>query len=91
MKYVFKQIDEWTPSETTVEFTTDSLETILKQFEFFLRGSGYHFDGTIDIAPNEEYFPDELYEQMDVMPHIVNSLLNPPSFNATGLTGQNAN
>jgi hypothetical protein len=55
MKYVFKQIDSYTPSETTVEFEADSLETILEQFEFFLKGSGYKISGTLDIVyPDEE-------------------------------------
>lgn len=55
MKYVFKQIDSYTPSETTVEFEADSLETILEQFEMFLKGSGYQISGTLDIVyPDEE-------------------------------------
>lgn len=55
MKYIFKQIDSYTPSETTVEFETDSLETILEQFEFFLKGSGYKISGTLDVVyPDEE-------------------------------------
>ncbi len=94
MKYVFKQIDGYTPAETTVEFQADSLGTIFQQFEFFLRGSGFHFDGTIDIVSTDEdnnFFSGDMYDEMDVMPSIVNSLMNPPSFSATGLTGQNAN
>lgn len=55
MKYIFKQIDSYTPSETTVEFEADSLETILEQFEFFLKGSGYKISGTLDVVyPDEE-------------------------------------
>ena len=77
------------------EFRADDLTTMLENFESFLRGAGFHFDGMLDIVkPDEEFeetFSGEIYEQMDVMPHIVNSLMNPPSFNATRLTGQNAN
>ena len=58
MKYIFKQIDNFTPSETTVEFTADTLSTILEQFEMFLRGSGFHFTGNLDFIPEEEYFGD---------------------------------
>lgn len=54
MKYIFKQVDDWTPSETTVEFTADSLETILEQFQFFLRGAGYNFEGVLDFVVEEE-------------------------------------
>ncbi len=61
MKYVFKQIDSYTPSETTVEFEADSLETILEQFEFFLKGSGYQISGTLDIVyPDEEINYDDI-------------------------------
>jgi hypothetical protein len=61
MKYVFKQIDSYTPSETTVEFEADSLETILEQFEMFLKGSGYQISGTLDIVyPEEEINYDDI-------------------------------
>ena len=58
MKYIFKQIDEYTPSETTVEFTTDTINGIFEQFQFFLKGCGYVFNGQIDIVPDEEYYGD---------------------------------
>ena len=62
MKYVFKQIDTYTPSETTVEFTADTLSTVLEQFEMFLRGSGFYFTGNLDFVHDEEtpdpYVPD---------------------------------
>ena len=95
MKYIFKQIDDYTPSTTTVKFDADSLDTIMQQFQFFLKGSGFHFDGIIDVVPTDEtdddVFIGDMYDETDVMPHIVNSLMNPPTFNATGMTGQNAN
>lgn len=82
-------------SKHTTEFQADDLTTMLENFESFLRGAGFHFDGVLDVVkPEEEMyesFSGELYEQMDVMPHIVRDLMNPPSFNATGFTGQNAN
>ena len=58
MKYIFKQIDNFTPSETTVEFTADTLSTILEQFEMFIRGCGFHPSGTLDFIPDEEYYGD---------------------------------
>ena len=42
-------------SKRTVEFYADSLNQILSEFETFLRGSGYHFDGNIDIVEEESY------------------------------------
>ena len=54
MKYIFKQVDNFTPSETTVEFTADALSTILEQFEMFLRGSGFQFNGNLDFVSDDE-------------------------------------
>ena len=55
MKYIFTQVDDYTPSQTTQEFTSDSLNVVLMQFEMFLRGSGFVINGTLDIVPEEEY------------------------------------
>ena len=57
MKYIFKQVDNFTPSETTIEFTADTLSKILEQFEMFLRGSGFQFNGTLDFV-QDEFTPD---------------------------------
>jgi hypothetical protein len=58
MKYIFKQIDNISgrSAETTVEFSADYLPDILEQFEMFLRGSGFHFSGTLDFVSDEEYY-----------------------------------
>jgi hypothetical protein len=52
MKYIFKQIDDISghKSETTLEFSADSLPDILEHFEMFLRGSGFHPSGTLDFV-----------------------------------------
>ena len=36
-------------SKRKIEFTADSLSHVLEQFEMFLRGCGYVFEGQIDI------------------------------------------
>ena len=41
-------------STTTREFECDYLPEVLEEFEIFLRGCGYYFDGRIDIT-NEDY------------------------------------
>ena len=68
MKYIFKQIDNFTPSETTVEFTADTLSILLEQFELFLRGSGFHFTGNLDFIPEEEYFGEAETQEVPVHP-----------------------
>ncbi len=97
MKYVFKQIDNYTPSETTIEFTADSLMTVLEQFEFFLKGSGFYFNGKLDIVNEDEWNEDndgvEEFKtpQYDIFSDeqakqrwnaTIHSLMNPPRFRA---------
>jgi hypothetical protein len=97
MKYVFKQIDDYTPSETTIEFTADSLMTVLEQFEFFLKGSGFYFNGKLDIVNEDEWNEDndgvEEFKtpQYDIFSDeqakqrwnaTIHSLMNPPRFRA---------
>lgn len=101
MKYVFKQIDDYTPSETTIEFTADSLMTVLEQFEFFLKGSGFYFNGKLDIVNEDEWNEDndgvEEFKtpQYDIFSDeqakqrwnaTVHSLMNPPKFRANATT-----
>jgi len=101
MKYVFKQIDDYTPSETTIEFTADSLITVLEQFEFFLKGSGFYFNGKLDIVNEDEWNEDndgvEEFEtpQYDSFSDeqakqrwnaTIHSLMNPPKFRANATT-----
>jgi len=101
MKYVFKQIDDYTPSETTIEFTADSLITVLEQFEFFLKGSGFYFNGKLDIVNEDEWNEDndgvEEFKtpQYDIFSDeqakqrwnaTIHSLMNPPRFRANATT-----
>ena len=74
MKYVFKQIDDISRANavTTLEFSADTLSTVLEQFELFLKGSGFQFDGNLDFInlddgfdefePAEEHYEDEVHE-----------------------------
>jgi hypothetical protein len=60
MKYIFKQVDNISGhnAETTIEFSADTLSTILEHFEMFIRGCGFHPSGTLDFIPDEEYYGD---------------------------------
>jgi hypothetical protein len=44
-------------SKSTVEFSAVLLEDILEEFEYFLKGSGFHFDGKVTIE--QETWPVE--------------------------------
>ena len=58
MKYIFKQIDNISGhnAETTIEFSADTLSTILEHFEMFIRGSGFHPTGTLEFVDEEQYY-----------------------------------
>jgi len=91
---MFRGEENGVASKHTTEFNADDLTTMLENFELFLRGSGFHFVGTIDVVkPEDEFEDEEDFDNADslIMSHLVNDVLNPPKFNATGLTGENAN
>lgn len=46
-------------SKNTYEFKGEGLMEVVEEFERFLKGSGYVFDGTLDFV-NEEDFSDEI-------------------------------
>ena len=60
-KYTFICEQESTPystaieSKRTVEFRADGLSDVLDEFESFLRGSGFFFQGQLDIIDDSEY------------------------------------
>ena len=55
MKYIFKQIDDISGANavTTVEFSADTLSSVLEQFELFIRGAGFYPSGTLDFVDEE--------------------------------------
>lgn len=44
-----------TGSKTTKEFTREYLDNVTSEFEMFLRGTGYEFEGTIDVLKESDY------------------------------------
>jgi hypothetical protein len=77
-------------SKRTVEFNAETLDDILNEFEMFLRGAGFHFEGRLDIVNedewNEDNDGDEEFQttQTGSWEWTVNSLMNPPKFRANG-------
>lgn len=49
-----------TGSKTTKEFTCESLLDIINEFEMFIRGTGYNFDGEISFIENNTDISDSL-------------------------------
>ena len=70
MKYIFKQIDNISGrnAETTFEFSTDTLNDILDQFQMFLRGSGFYPSGVLDFVDEDACEPEWYNEEFDVSP-----------------------
>jgi hypothetical protein len=74
-------------SKRTVEFNAETLDDILNEFEMFLRGAGFHFEGHLDFVNEDDYIqPEEELEttQTGSWEWTVNSLMNPPKFRANG-------
>jgi len=73
-------------STHTTEFQADSLTTVLKEFELFLRGAGFHFNGQLDIVDDnceveKTKEDDELNDESESRQRwasVVHSLGNPP-------------
>jgi len=64
MKYQFKYIEtdlygKETGKTMVMDFSADVLSDILENFQYFLRGSGFLIDGTIDVIEEESCEGDE--------------------------------
>ena len=53
-------------SKRKIEFEAESLSNILEQFEMFLRGCGYVFEGHIDIVDDFAETPEFVDEECDL-------------------------
>ena len=54
-QYNFEAYDPDEQSTTTKEFQAVSLDTILQEFQYFLKGAGFEFEGNLQIVPEEKY------------------------------------
>jgi hypothetical protein len=54
-EYNFEAYDPNDKSTTTKQFDSASLDTILKEFQYFLKGVGFEFDGNIGIVQEDNY------------------------------------
>jgi hypothetical protein len=53
-------------TKKTFEFNADHLDSVINEFETFLRGCGFHFDGYLEICKEEQplgkIYPKDGYE-----------------------------
>ena len=78
-------------SKRTVEFNAETLDDILNEFEMFLRGAGFHFEGHLDFVNEDDFIQfeneeDDLEESKQRWNTTVHSLMNPPKFRANATT-----
>jgi hypothetical protein len=67
------------------------LDDILNEFEMFLRGAGFHFEGHLDFVNEDDFIQfeneeDDLEESKQRWNATVHSLMNPPKFRANATT-----
>lgn len=60
-QYQFEAYDPDEQITTTKEFSAVSLDTILQEFQYFLKGSGFEFDGNVQIVPVEPDYSGSQY------------------------------
>ncbi len=56
MKYVLQQIDETTGNEVIHKFNAVSLTDMLENYQYFLKGCGFHIDknASIDVVASDD-------------------------------------
>lgn len=47
LNFTFTFYDVNTGSTTTKDFTTENLDTIIKEFNYFLKGAGFEYPGNV--------------------------------------------
>jgi hypothetical protein len=84
-------------SKRTVEFNAETLDDILNEFEMFLRGAGFHFNGQLDIVNVDEWNEDSdgieefktpqfQFDEEEIKKRwdaTIQSMMNPPKFRAS--------
>jgi hypothetical protein len=84
-------------TKRTVEFNSETLDSILNEFEMFLRGAGFHFNGQLDIVNVDEWNEDSdgieefktpqfQFDEEEIKKRwdaTIQSMMNPPKFRAS--------
>lgn len=81
--FIFEQINHYTDevdSKHVTEFRADDLTSMLENFELFLRGCGWNFDGVIDVVKTDDVdFDDEEEDRGSaVMSSMVDDMIKNP-------------
>lgn len=76
IQYNFEAYDPDEQITTRKEFGAVSLDTILQEFQYFLKGAGFDFNGSLQIVPEETYHED-IYPDLTITNYTIN-----PSYEA---------
>jgi hypothetical protein len=67
IQYNFEAYDPDEQITTRKEFGAVTLDTILQEFQYFLKGAGFEFDGNVQIVPEQRFYEDEdIYPNLDL-------------------------
>jgi hypothetical protein len=67
-KFTFVFECGWTPTKITHECEAESLDSVLTEFENFLKGSGYFLDGTLDVVdPDDQLIDFQCDEEKEII------------------------
>jgi len=88
LRYIFtcEHNEEKDFSKHSIEFRADTLTAVLEQFDMFLRGNGFRYDGVVDIVDNREDLENNEGEDLALSKSrwaaVIHSFTNPPKFRA---------
>ena len=74
MKYTFTCEDDYSNWKNSTEFYAESLDEVLENFGYFLKGCTFHIDGEIDIVNDHIESTEDIYKSPSSMDFIVESL-----------------
>lgn len=74
MKYTFTCEDRFSDWKNSTEFEAETLDTVLENFGYFLKGSTFHIDGEVDIVKTDIHLSDNYTNSPSSIDFIVESL-----------------
>lgn len=74
MKYTFTCEDNFSDWKSSTEFYAESLDEVLENFGYFLKGSTFNIDGEVDIVKTDMQVSNEYTNSPSSINFIVDSL-----------------
>lgn len=74
MKYTFTCEDQFSDWKNSTEFYAETLDDVLENFGYFLKGSTFHIDGEVDIVKDQFETTEDITRSPSSIDFIVESL-----------------